>query len=116
MFGFSLEKLVIIATVAAFLLGPNRLPQYASKLATLTKRVRVMTDNLKAAARSELGPEFDGVDWKKLDPRQYDPRRIVRDALSVQQAEMQDEGTSSVQRLSVPNVAVANSESADDAN
>jgi sec-independent protein translocase protein TatB len=115
-FGFSLEKLVIIAAVAAFLLGPNRLPQYASKLATLTKRVRVMTDNLKAAARSELGPEFDEVDWKKLDPRQYDPRRIIRDALSVQPAEIQEEGTSSIQRLSAPNVAVSNSESADSAN
>ena len=28
-----------------------------------------------------MGPEFDDVDWKALDPRQYDPRRIVRDAL-----------------------------------
>ena len=31
--------------------------------------------------REEMGPEFDEVDWKKLDPRQYDPRRIVMDAL-----------------------------------
>ena len=28
-----------------------------------------------------MGPEFDEVDWTKLDPRQYDPRRIVREAL-----------------------------------
>ena len=28
-----------------------------------------------------MGPEFDEVDWKKLDPRQYDPRRIIREAL-----------------------------------
>ena len=32
--------------------------------------------------RQELGPEFDDVDWRKFDPRQYDPRRIVREALS----------------------------------
>jgi sec-independent protein translocase protein TatB len=31
--------------------------------------------------REEMGPEFDEVDWKKLDPRQYDPRRIIREAL-----------------------------------
>ncbi|HEV7169154.1 MAG TPA: Sec-independent protein translocase TatB, partial [Micrococcaceae bacterium] len=28
-----------------------------------------------------LGPEFEDVDWRKLDPRQYDPRRIIREAL-----------------------------------
>jgi sec-independent protein translocase protein TatB len=28
-----------------------------------------------------LGPDFDDMDWKKLDPRQYDPRRIIREAL-----------------------------------
>jgi sec-independent protein translocase protein TatB len=31
--------------------------------------------------KDEMGPEFDDVDWKKLDPRQYDPRRIIREAL-----------------------------------
>jgi hypothetical protein len=31
--------------------------------------------------KDEMGPEFDEVDWKKLDPRQYDPRRIIREAL-----------------------------------
>lgn len=31
--------------------------------------------------REEVGPEFDEVDWRKLDPRQYDPRRIIKEAL-----------------------------------
>ena len=31
--------------------------------------------------KSELGEGFEDMDWKKLDPRQYDPRRIVREAL-----------------------------------
>ncbi len=35
----------------------------------------------KDRMREEMGPEFDEVDWKKLDPRQYDPRRIIREAL-----------------------------------
>ena len=28
-----------------------------------------------------MGPDFDDVDWRTLDPRQYDPRRIIREAL-----------------------------------
>ena len=35
----------------------------------------------KSRVREEMGPEIDDVDWRKLDPRQYDPRRIIRDAL-----------------------------------
>ena len=31
---------------------------------------------------NELGDDFDPEAWKKLDPRQYDPRRILRDALA----------------------------------
>ena len=30
----------------------------------------------------DLGPEVADIDWKTLDPRQYDPRKIIRDALA----------------------------------
>jgi sec-independent protein translocase protein TatB len=80
-FGLTFEKLVIIGIIAVFLLGPERLPYYASQLARLTKSLRVMADGAKVRMREEMGPDFDEVDWKKLDPRQYDPRRIIREAL-----------------------------------
>jgi len=72
---------VIIGIIAVFLLGPERLPYYASQLARLTKTVRGMANGAKERMREEMGPDFDEVDWKKLDPRQYDPRRIIREAL-----------------------------------
>ena len=40
-----------------------------------------MLDDAKDRVREELGPDFDEEEWRKLDPRQYDPRRIIRDAL-----------------------------------
>jgi sec-independent protein translocase protein TatB len=80
-FGLTFEKLVIIGIIAVFLLGPERLPYYASQLARLTKTVRGMANGAKERMREEIGPDFDEVDWKKLDPRQYDPRRIIREAL-----------------------------------
>ena len=40
-----------------------------------------MANGAKERLREEMGPDFDDVDWKKLDPRQYDPRRIIREAL-----------------------------------
>ncbi|MFJ2979077.1 Sec-independent protein translocase TatB [Curtobacterium sp. NPDC087082] len=75
------EKFLVIGIIGVLLLGPQRLPQYAQKLAEFVKAVRRFADTAKDRMRDEMGPEFDEVDWQKLDPRQYDPRRIIRDAL-----------------------------------
>ena len=80
-FGLTFDKLIIIGVIAIFLIGPDRLPGYAAQLARLVRSLRAMADGAKDRMREEMGPEFDEVDWKKLDPRQYDPRRIIREAL-----------------------------------
>ena len=82
MFGISSSEFVILLVVAAVVLGPERLPQYAQQLARLIKELRRLAQGASEQVRSELGPDFDDVDWRKLDPRQYDPRRIVREALA----------------------------------
>ena len=75
------DKLVVIAIIAVFVLGPERLPHYAAQLARLVKSVRELANGARDRMRDEMGPDFDDLDWKKLDPRQYDPRRIIREAL-----------------------------------
>lgn len=79
--GLTFEKVLVIMVIAVFVVGPDRLPVYAQKLAQLVKSLKQMASGAKERMRDEMGPEFDEVDWKKLDPRQYDPRRIIRDAL-----------------------------------
>ena len=81
-FGLTFEKLLIIGVIAVFLLGPERLPHYAAQLGRFVRSVRDFANGAKDRMREEMGPDFDDVDWQKLDPRQYDPRRIIRDALS----------------------------------
>jgi sec-independent protein translocase protein TatB len=80
-FGLSGEKLLILAIIAVFVLGPERLPEYAKGLANIIKSIRKMAEGAKTQIKDELGPEYEDVDWRKLDPRQYDPRRIIREAL-----------------------------------
>lgn len=82
MFGLTFEKLLIIGVIAVFLLGPERLPHYAAQLGRLVRSLRDMASGAKDRMREEMGPDFDDVDWQKLDPRQYDPRRIIREALT----------------------------------
>lgn len=79
--GITLDKLLIIAVLAAVLIGPERLPALAERLGTLVRSLRDLAGGAKDRMREEMGPEFDEVDWRRLDPRQYDPRRIVMDAL-----------------------------------
>ena len=81
MFGLSGEKLLILGLIAVFVLGPERLPYYAQQLARLVKNLRRMADGAKTQLESELGESLNDLDWRKLDPRQYDPRRIIREAL-----------------------------------
>jgi sec-independent protein translocase protein TatB len=82
MFGLTIEKLVVIAVIAAFIIGPERLPLYAGRVAGFVRGLRDLADSAKLRVKEELGDEYDTVEWTKLDPRQYDPRRIVREALS----------------------------------
>lgn len=81
MFGLSGEKLLLLGLLAVLILGPERLPGYAQTLADWIKKLKRMVDNYQKQAKDELGEGFEDLDWRKLDPRQYDPRRIVKDAL-----------------------------------
>jgi sec-independent protein translocase protein TatB len=80
-FGLTIEKLLVIGIIALFLIGPDRLPAYSAQFGRLIRQLRDMASGAKDRMRDELGPDFDDLDWKKLDPRQYDPRRIIREAL-----------------------------------
>ncbi|PPK98798.1 sec-independent protein translocase protein TatB [Kineococcus xinjiangensis] len=82
MFGINGGEFVVILVVALLILGPERLPHYAEQLGRLVRQGRRMAKGAQEQMREELGPEFEDIDWRKLDPRQYDPRRIVREALS----------------------------------
>ncbi|MGL5857145.1 MAG: hypothetical protein ACRC35_01820 [Angustibacter sp.] len=74
-------EFVILILVALVVLGPERLPQYAAQLARLVRELRVFATRAREQVRAEMGEDFDDVDWQALDPRRYDPRRIVREAL-----------------------------------
>ncbi|KRB35698.1 UNVERIFIED_CONTAM: Sec-independent protein translocase TatB [Microbacterium sp. SLM126] len=80
-FGLTIEKLLLIGVIAALIVGPERLPRYAEALATFTRRARDWVSSARTRVRDEMGEDFDDVDWRTLDPRQYDPRRIIREAL-----------------------------------
>ena len=93
--GLTIDKIFVILLIALFVIGPDKLPSYAKRFGELVRSGKRMADGAKDRLRDEMGPEFEDVTWKQLDPRQYDPRRIIRDALLEDEREAQVEARKS---------------------
>ena len=81
MLGVNGWEIVLLALIAVFILGPDRMPEYATKLAHGIRRLRSMAEGAKGQLKEQLGPDYQDINWRQYDPRQYDPRRIVKEAL-----------------------------------
>lgn len=101
MFGINGTEMIILVVVVLLVVGPKRLPEYAQQLRDLVRSLKRKADEAKADVKRDLGDDFSDVDWRKLDPRQYDPRRIVREAL------MEEEADSRARQASAGAAAVA---------
>ncbi|MCY1717042.1 Sec-independent protein translocase TatB [Microbacterium sp. SL62] len=82
MFGLTLEKLLLVGLIAAVVIGPQRLPGVVARLASLVRALRATVDAARHRAATELGVPADASEWRALDPRRYDPRRIIAEALA----------------------------------
>ncbi|MFD2758452.1 Sec-independent protein translocase family protein [Gulosibacter faecalis] len=81
MFGLTLEKLVIVAIIAAMIIGPIRLPGAAKRLSEFVRSFRRALDDTCSRVAADAGVADLRTELDELDLRQYDPRRIIREAL-----------------------------------
>src|SRR5690625_2453190 len=79
--GINGSEALILLVIILIVVGPERLPHYAAQLGKLVRGLKAMLSDAQTKVRDELGPEGEDIPWEKLDPRQYDPRRIVREAV-----------------------------------
>jgi sec-independent protein translocase protein TatB len=79
-FGINGGEAVLLIILAAVLIGPKQMPEYAKKFATMVRQFRRFVSDAKAHVEEEVGTTLP--DLSSLDIRQYDPRRIIRDALT----------------------------------
>lgn len=71
----------MLLLVVIVVVGPRRLPEYTRRLTRLVRQLRLFLDNAKEQIAQEVGPELGELNLEDLNPRNYDPRKIVRDAL-----------------------------------
>ena len=80
MFDVGLMEFAIIALVAVFVFGPDKLPDLARQAARIARQVRRVALNARDELRAELGPEYSDLELRDLDPRQI-VRRHLAEAL-----------------------------------
>ncbi|PXA80272.1 preprotein translocase subunit TatB [Auritidibacter sp. NML120779] len=97
-FGINGSELLVLVVLVLLLLGPEKIPEYTRSLRDWIRKLRQMAEGAKNSFKEETGTDFNDIDWAKYDPRQYDPRRIIREAL----AEPLDDFGASTTQLETP--------------
>ncbi|MGP9537622.1 Sec-independent protein translocase protein TatB [Brachybacterium sp. AOP43-C2-M15] len=71
-------ELVVLLIVFLVIVGPQRLPEVTRQLVQWVRQVRRWVEDSRTTVEDEMGIAIE--DLRKYDPRQYDPRRIIREA------------------------------------
>lgn len=71
-------EVVVLLVVFLVVVGPQRLPEVTRQLVQWVRQARRWVDDSRSTVEDEMGIAIE--DLRKYDPRQYDPRRIIREA------------------------------------
>lgn len=71
-------EIVVLLIVFLVIVGPQRLPEVTRSLVQWVRKARRWVDDSRSTVEDEMGIAIE--DLRKYDPRQYDPRRIIREA------------------------------------
>ncbi|GAA4790989.1 Sec-independent protein translocase TatB [Rothia endophytica] len=91
MFGISGLEFIVLAILVFVVIGPERMPEYAQQLKDFVKQIRRIAFDAKDDLKETLGPDLGDINWRQYDPRQYDPRVIVREAFAEDEEERRKE-------------------------
>ena len=79
MFDIGLPEFAVLAIVAIFIFGPERLPEVARQAARMLKSARRTLAAAKAQVADELGPEYSNLDLRDLSPRALVQKHLLDD-------------------------------------
>jgi sec-independent protein translocase protein TatB len=72
-------EFVLLLVLAVILFGPERLPDLARKAARLIRYVRTMASSAQEQLSKELGPGFEDMDIRDLNPRTFVQKHLLDD-------------------------------------
>ena len=80
MFDIGLPEFMVLAIVAIFVFGPDKLPDVARQAGKLLRSARRTLTTARSQLSDELGPEFKDLDLRDLHPRTL-VQRLLLDVL-----------------------------------
>lgn len=88
-------EFVLLLVIAVILFGPERLPDLARKAARLLRYLRTVAGNAQQQLSKELGPDFENIDLRDLNPRAFVQKHLVEEVepiISDVKSEVSDAG------------------------
>ncbi len=79
MFDIGLPEFLVLAVVALFVFGPDRLPEVARQAGKMLRSARQMLTQARSQLSEELGPEFANLDVNELNPRALVKKHLLDD-------------------------------------
>ena len=70
-------EFVLLLVLAVILFGPERLPDLARKAARVVRYVRTMAGSAQEQLSRELGPGFEDLDLRDLNPRAFVQKHLL---------------------------------------
>ena len=72
-------EFVLLLVIAIILFGPERLPDLARKAARLLRYLKTVAGSAQQQLSKELGPEFENVDFRDLNPKAFVQKHLLDD-------------------------------------
>ncbi len=72
-------EFILLLVIAVILFGPERLPDLARKAARLLRYLRTVAGSAQQQLSKELGPEFENVDFRDLNPKAFVQKHLLDD-------------------------------------
>jgi sec-independent protein translocase protein TatB len=72
-------EFLVLLVLAVILFGPERLPELARKAARVIRQIRTMANNAQEELGRELGPGFEDLDVRDLNPKTFIQKHLLDD-------------------------------------
>jgi sec-independent protein translocase protein TatB len=79
MFDIGAPEFLLLIVAAVILFGPEKLPEFARKAARVVNYVRNIAGNAQQQLGKELGPGFENLDVRDLNPKTFIQKHLLDD-------------------------------------
>ena len=83
MFDIGTGEILVLAIAALLVFGPERLPKIAAQAGRGLRQLREMAAGARSDLRDQLGPEFQDLDVRDLNPRSFVRKHLFDDDLGL---------------------------------